>query len=267
MNNDMFEVKEEQKKFGFLKIIFIILGIVLIVGVITVVGLNVIHNDVNSYSEELNEPENDTSVLIEEDAIVLNDVPAKGCMTLSCGMYADKGYEVSYYVSGVDFKPGMYTMTIKFDENTTDNQYMIVETADPEDKDFPYKDARFLAMDFFGGVPENGDITISNMPLIKTTDLEVLYKNGFNDQITLIPQDGYTSAKTDGSVNNQGFYPVGKSIEPGDYEIGSLSDGTTSPYYILNSSNSESGSFEDTTFTLEKGDTLVLEHNAKLTKI
>lgn len=265
MNNDMFEVKEEQKKSGFLKIMLIVLGLMFIAGVVTVVGLGMIHNITNS--TELSDERNDTSVLIEEDAIVLNDIPAKGCMTLFCGSYKELGYEVSYYVSGPDFKPGMYTMTIEFDETPTDNQYMIVETADPEDRNFPYNDARFLAMDFFGGVPENGDITISNMPLIKTTDLEVLYKNGFNDQITLIPQNGYTSAKTDGAVNNQGFYPVGKSIEPGDYEISSLSDGTTSPYYILNSSNSEIGSFEDSTFTLEKGDTLVLEHNTKLTKI
>lgn len=80
--------------------------------------------------------------MIEEDAITLNDMAAKGCMTLSCGMYADKGYEVSYYVSGQNFKPGMYTMTIELDENTTDNQYMIVETADPEDRNFPYKEDR-----------------------------------------------------------------------------------------------------------------------------
>lgn len=258
MNETVFEADSKKKSNKGIIVVFI-LAVVGLVLVLTVAASSLFI--ANDETGELKVGE-----LVADDAIVLNDIPSLGCVTLFCGTYLDLGYEVSYYVAGKDFDAGLYTLEINIEDLTEDNQYMVVQTSNTDDSKYPFTDARFVAFDIFGGIPEHGNIVIQNMPLVKDSDLEVMYKNGFNDIATLTPQNGYFSATTDGGITTQGFYPVGDSIEPGNYKISYIESEGVPTYDILNEDNDMVGANESANFTLKKGDTLVLSQNAIITK-
>lgn len=200
------------------------------------------------------------------EEIILTDGPHDDCPRIFC-QEEDLGYIITSYYAGYEFESGLYTIEMTFDQQSKDNKYILGVQLNSTSIFYPFKDGRSVAFNAFGTMPSDDVFKIYNVPFIDMSYLEVLVKEEGKAEIKLVPQDGYITIDEDGPIS-EGYYPVGRSIEPGTYQLNDTSYPEPPAYTIFGPGGEIEIPDDQAEFVLEEDQTLVIESTrAEITKV